>query len=101
MEAKSSSQSGNPHDALLPPEQFVFLPSEVDDAWTMGLSTNQKVPKSIDKLRGFLHLSLSLNGGAPLASITIRTALAKVMKNEARRNCEFIDITTSQFLIMD
>lgn len=63
MEAKSSSQSGNPHDALLPPEQFVLLPSEVDDAWTMGLSTNQKVPKSIDKLRGFLHLSLSLNGG--------------------------------------
>lgn len=60
MEAKSTLQSGNPHDTFLIPEQFAFLIFGIDEAWTMGISTYQKIPQTTDKLPGFLRLSVSV-----------------------------------------
>lgn len=78
MEAKSSPQSGNPHDPLLLPEQFAFLPFGLDEAWKMGISTYQKIPKTTDKFPGFPHLSVSVKGASPLTSTTVRSDFAKL-----------------------
>ncbi|MFP6831727.1 MAG: hypothetical protein VB998_07725 [Pseudomonas sp.] len=99
MEAKSSPQSGNPHDPLLLPEQFAFLPFGLDEAWKMGISTYQKIPKTTDKFPGFPHLSVSVKR-CVTADFDNRTIRFREV-GDARRNGEFIDIPTFQFLIMD
>ncbi|VVP00932.1 nucleoside triphosphate pyrophosphohydrolase family protein [Pseudomonas fluorescens] len=50
MDANTTSPLGNYHDPLQVPEQFVVLPPEVSNGWTMSISTYQKIAKTTDKL---------------------------------------------------
>ncbi|NVZ62736.1 nucleoside triphosphate pyrophosphohydrolase family protein [Pseudomonas gingeri] len=50
MDANTTSPLGNYHDPLQVPEQFVVLPPEVSNDWTMSISTYQKIAKTTDKL---------------------------------------------------
>ncbi|NNB59860.1 nucleoside triphosphate pyrophosphohydrolase family protein [Pseudomonas fragi] len=52
MDAKTSLKSVNSQDPFHAPEQFVVLPPEVSDDWTMSISTYQKIAETTDKLPG-------------------------------------------------